>query len=76
MNSKMILLETSEEFYTIFLNTIEKVLDEMAPISRLSKKEINLLKRPWITSPRGIETGHIAFLLKKMTRIQKMNVSK
>ena len=42
--------KTSEDCYNIFFNSIEKLLDEMAPIRRLSKKEISLLKRPWITN--------------------------
>ena len=29
---------------------MEELLDEMAPVRRLSKKEINLLTRPWITN--------------------------
>ena len=32
-----------------FYKKIEKLLDEMAPVKRLSKKEIGLQQRPWIT---------------------------
>ena len=28
---------------------IEKILDEMAPVKKLTKKEIGLQQRPWIT---------------------------
>ena len=48
--TELFLGKTSEDCYNIFFNCIEKLLDEMAPIRRLSKKEINLLKRPWITN--------------------------
>ena len=41
--------KNSEEALEFFFKTIERLLDEMAPICRLSKKEIDLLKRPWIT---------------------------
>ena len=40
---------TSEQCTSLFYNTIERLIDEMAPIRRLTKKESNLLKRPWIT---------------------------
>ena len=39
-----------DDSFTAFFDAIEKLLDEMAPVRRLSKKEINLLTRPWITS--------------------------
>ena len=42
--------KNSEGALDAFYKTIEKLLDEMAPIRRLTKKEIDLLKRPWITS--------------------------
>ena len=32
-----------------FYHKIEKLLDEMAPVKRLTKKEIGLQQRPWIT---------------------------
>ena len=32
-----------------FYLKIEKFLDEMAPVRRLTKKEIGLQQRPWIT---------------------------
>ena len=32
-----------------FYFQIEKLLDEMAPVKRLTKKEIGLQQRPWIT---------------------------
>ena len=37
-----------DESFTAFYKTIDKLLDEMAPFRRLTKKEINLLTRPWI----------------------------
>ncbi len=36
--------------FTTFFKTIENLLDEMAPIRKLTKKETNLLTRPWITN--------------------------
>ena len=33
-----------------FLNNFERLLDEMAPMKRLSNKEIGLKQRPWITN--------------------------
>ena len=42
--------KSSEESFEIFFQTIERLLDEMAPVRRLTKKEINLLKKPWITT--------------------------
>ena len=39
----------SEEALEIFFNTIERLLDEMAPVRRLTKKEIEFLKKPWVT---------------------------
>ena len=41
--------KSSDECTTIFYKTIERLLDEMAPVRCLSKKEINLQHRPWIT---------------------------
>ena len=32
-----------------FYFKIEKLLDEMAPVKKLTKKEIGLQQRPWIT---------------------------
>ena len=34
----------------LFYNTTTKLLDEMAPFKRLTKKEISLKQRPWITN--------------------------
>ena len=39
----------SEEALEIFFLKIEKLLDDMAPVRRLTKKEIEFLKKPWIT---------------------------
>ena len=33
----------------VFLDKIEKLLDEMAPIRKLTKRDIGLQQRPWIT---------------------------
>ena len=41
-----------DEQVSIFLGKINGLLDEMAPVRRLTKKEINLKQNPWIT--RGI----------------------
>ena len=42
--------KSSEESFNIFFQKIEKLLDEMAPIKKLSRKEIKTEKKPWITS--------------------------
>ena len=34
----------------LFYNTTTKLLDEMAPFKRLTKKEVSLKQRPWITT--------------------------
>ena len=34
----------------IFLNKINRLLDEMAPIRKLTKKEMDLKQNPWLTS--------------------------
>ena len=39
-----------DDSFATFYNTLEELLDEMAPVRRLSTKEINLLTRPWITN--------------------------
>ena len=39
-----------DENFTTFFHTIEHLLDEMAPVRRLTRKEIDLLSRPWITN--------------------------
>ena len=41
--------QTSKQCTSLFYNTIERLLDEMAPVTRLTRKETNLLKRPWVT---------------------------
>ena len=41
--------KNSNDSLEIFYKTIEKLLDEMAPVKKLSKKEANLKMRPWIT---------------------------
>ena len=41
---------STDESFTIFYNKIEKLLDEMAPYKKLSKKDIGLQNRPWITN--------------------------
>ena len=55
---------------TTFFKTIERLLDEMAPVRRLNKKEINLLPRPWITngilkSKKDRDIIHRTFLKEK-----------
>ena len=39
-----------DEKFTTFFLAIERLLDEMAPVRQLTRKEINLLSRPWITN--------------------------
>ena len=39
---------TNQKFKSFF-DKIEKLLDEMAPIQKLTKKEVGLSTRPWIT---------------------------
>ena len=39
----------SDDALKSFYDTIEKLLDEMAPYKTLSKKEQNLQQRPWIS---------------------------
>ena len=39
---------TNQKFKS-FYGKIEKLLDEMAPVQKLTKKEIGLSNRPWIT---------------------------
>ena len=41
--------KTADECTTIFCKKIDHLLDEMAPIRHLTKKEVNLMKIPWIT---------------------------
>ena len=56
-----------------FYFKIEKLLDEMAPVKKLTKKEISLQQRPWITP--DILTNGINFtrsLLKKKVLIKKL----
>ena len=38
-----------------FFNNVNKLLDEMAPVKKLTRKEKGLFERPWITS--GILTS-------------------
>ena len=42
------IISTNESF-DIFYKKTEKLLDEMAPMKKLSKKEIGLKQSPWIT---------------------------
>ena len=39
----------SDKSLTHFYNKITKLLDEMAPFKKLTKKEVGLLQKPWIT---------------------------
>ena len=41
-------MNTNQKFKN-FYDQIDKLLDEMAPIKKLTKKEQGLKKRPWIT---------------------------
>ena len=41
--------KNSDDALKSFCNTIEKLLDEMAPYKTWSKKEQNLQQRPWIS---------------------------
>ena len=40
---------SSEEALNIFLNKLEDILNIMAPMKLLSKKELKLLNHPWLT---------------------------
>ena len=40
--------KNSDESTKFFYNTLCKLLDEMAPVKKLTKKEMNLQMRPWI----------------------------
>ena len=42
-------IDTNTSFSNFF-NKINDLLDEMAPIKKLTKKEKGLMERPWITS--------------------------
>ena len=42
--------KSSEQCASLFYYTIERLLDEMAPVIHLTRKEANLLKLPWITN--------------------------
>ena len=46
----LFLNKRSEESFNLFFQKIEVLLDEMAPIKRLSRKEAKTEKKPWITS--------------------------
>ncbi len=46
----LFIAKNCDESYTIFYEKIERLLDEMAPVRRLTRKEVNLLSRPWITN--------------------------
>ena len=39
-----------DDSFTALFKTIERLLDEMAPVRKLGKKEVDLLTRPWITT--------------------------
>ena len=39
----------TDKNFSIFFHKVEKLLDEMAPLRKLSKKELGLKKSPWIT---------------------------
>jgi len=40
----------TNDSFNLFYYKIEKLIDEMAPIKKLTKKEIGLKKSPWVTS--------------------------
>ena len=41
--------KNADQCTTLLINTVEHLLDELAPIKRLSKREVGLKQRPWIT---------------------------
>ena len=41
--------KNADDSFNTYFRVIEQFLDEMAPVKRLTKKEIQLKKRPWIT---------------------------
>ena len=59
----------TDNSFQLFMHKIESLLNEMAPIRKLSKNELRLEKRPWIT--KGILVSmHIRDKLSK--RLSKM----
>ena len=62
--------KTGSECTTVLLGKVNQLLDEMAPVRRLTKKEVGLEKCPWITSGllKSIKTRDI---LHKNTRRKK-----
>ena len=41
--------KNTDDCTSFFINNFERLLDEMAPVKRLSNKEMGLQQRPWIT---------------------------
>ena len=41
--------KNADDCTSFFINKFERLLDEMAPVKRLSNKEMGLQQRPWIT---------------------------
>ena len=41
--------KSSSDAFNSFYATIEKLLDEMAPVKRLTRRELKTFKKPWIT---------------------------
>ena len=58
----------AELSFSLFFNKIETLLDDMAPIRKLTKKEIGLNQRPWIT--KGLLTS-----MKKRDKLLKLSTS-
>ena len=56
------------ESYQIFYYKIEKLLDEMAPYRKMTKKEIRLEQRPWITRGIFLSMGKRDSLFKSMSQ--------
>ena len=64
--------QSSEHCTSLFFNTIDRLLDEMAPVKRLTKKETNLLKRSWIVDV----TRFISIFYNRKIKIEKNNFLK
>ena len=69
--------KSSPEALKIFYGVIEKLLDEMAPRKRLTKKELDSYKRPWVTFGllKSMEERDLAFkLFAKETDTSKKDI--
>ena len=66
--------KNSDSAFEFFFKTVEKLLDEMAPVRRLSKKEMELQKRPWITFGLLKSMGDRDKIYKKLVKEKDITV--